>query len=89
MTAENTAPPTYDELTQILVNLPLLVREKRRRLGLSQRDVGKISKLSVATVCRCEAGYDMRLSSVLELLEWVGTPDSLPSSSVDEGNPDR
>ena len=76
MTADNSPPPGYGELAEILTALPLLVREKRRRLGLSLRDVAKVSAISVSTVCRCEAGYDMRLSSVLELLEWVGAPDS-------------
>ena len=89
MATDHTAPADYGELAQVLLNLPLLVREKRRRLGLSQRAVGRGSRVSFATVSRCEAGHDMKLSSVLELLEWIGTPDPPPSSSVDEGDPDR
>jgi hypothetical protein len=81
MTAENDKLTGYGELTAILLNLPLLVREKRRRLGLSLRDVAKVSDVAFSTVSRCESGYDMRLSSVLELLAWVGAPDSPPSPS--------
>lgn len=84
MTAENAPPPAYGELAEVLTALPLLVREKRRRLGLSQRDVGKVSGLSFSTVCRCEAGYDMRLSSVLELLEWIGAPDAAPAGGEEK-----
>jgi len=86
--ADTEKPLAYDELARILLNLPLLVREKRRRLGLSQRGVGRVSRISFATVARCEAGYDLKLSSVLELLEWIGTPDNPPTSSVDEGESD-
>lgn len=79
MTALNEPPAGYAELLRILANLPLLVLEKRRRLGLSQRAAADQTGLTFSTICRAEQGYDMRLSTAMELLEWVGRSDIPPA----------
>jgi transcriptional regulator with XRE-family HTH domain len=47
---------TYDELADLLVQLPLLMREARRARGLRMRDVGQQVGMSASTICRIEAG---------------------------------
>lgn len=81
MTANNEPPAGYAELLRVLDNLPLLVLEKRRRLGLSQRAAAKQTGLTFSTICRAEQGYDMHLSTAMQLVEWVGKPDAPPAPS--------
>ena len=82
-------PTSYDELAEVLDNLPLLLRETRRRRGLSLRKAAQQLEMSFSTVTRFENGEDIVLSNAADILRWIGLPDYPPSSSVDEGNPDR
>lgn len=66
-------PTSYDELIELLAALPLLIREKRRRDGLTLRAAGKATGLSFSTVYRVEQGEsDPTLSHVIVLLRWLG-----------------
>lgn len=66
---------SYIELVDILSNLPILVKEKRRRLQISQRELGRALNMSFATISRFERGEDAMLSSIIPLLKWVGEND--------------
>jgi DNA-binding transcriptional regulator YiaG len=55
-------PTSYEELADVLDNLPLLVREARRRRGLSVRATAKELGTSPSTVSRFENGDDIVLS---------------------------
>lgn len=62
----------YSELIGVLELLPLLVRETRRRRGMSVRAVSRELKMSDATVGAVEKQTtDPTLSTVIALLEWV------------------
>lgn len=68
-------PPTgYTELVEVLEALPTLVREKRRREGLSLRDAAEQAGISAATILRFERGdgVDFR-GTALPLLKWVAS----------------
>lgn len=75
------APTTYDELAYVLGNLPLLLREARRRRGLSLRTAATQLGMSAATVTRFENGEDVMLSNALDILQWIGQPDSLEAQA--------
>lgn len=72
------APTSYDEILDVLDRLPLLVRETRRRRGLSLRAAARESGVGFANLSRCENGAGMHMSTVVPLLRWVGTPDPRP-----------
>jgi hypothetical protein len=72
----DSAPTSYAEVIDILERLPLLVREARRRRGLSLRAAARDAGVGFANISRCENGEGMHLSTVVPLLRWVGTPDS-------------
>jgi predicted transcriptional regulator len=63
----------YADLLSVLANLPVLVREKRRRDGLSLRAAATATGLSFATVHRVESGEDCVLSHARLLIEWVAS----------------
>jgi len=67
-------PTTYDELADVLVLLPTLVREKRRRQGLSLRAAAEAANVSFTVLMRFEQGNGIVLSNAIALLRWVGTP---------------
>lgn len=65
----------YGELIDTLNSLPVLVRETRRRRGMSVRAVGRELDMSDVTIGAVEKGNsDPVLSTVVTLLEWVGRP---------------
>lgn len=67
------APTSYDELASLVENLPLLVREKRRREGLSIREAARQVGCSFSTLHRFESsdqGWNGRL--LPDLLRWLG-----------------
>lgn len=71
----STPPPTtYAELADLLRSLPLLVREKRRRQGLSLRAAADQSGVDFSTMRRYEAGENIMLAAAIDLLVWVGQP---------------
>lgn len=64
----------YDELLDVLDHLPILVREKRRRDGLSVRAAARGLGVSFSTLSRVEHGEDCSLATARALLGWVGAP---------------
>lgn len=68
-------PLSYGELVDILLALPLLVREKRRRNSLTLRAAGDQLGLQASTVMRIERGeVGGQLTTLISLLRWVGQP---------------
>jgi DNA-binding transcriptional regulator YiaG len=66
---------TYAEILAVLDVLPFLVRETRRRRGLSVRQVGELLDLSFSTVSRFEDGKTVHSRHLVTLLRWVAEPD--------------
>lgn len=62
---------SYAQMMEVLDNLPMLVREKRRRLGLSLRAAAKDIGMSATAVTRLERGDDCSLSTIKAMLAWV------------------
>lgn len=69
-------PAPYDELIEVLTNLRLLVRETRRRRGLSIRATADQVGLSHTVISRLEDGAGVQLSNAITLLRWVAVPDT-------------
>lgn len=63
----------YAEIIGVLDNLPLILRETRRRLGVGQREAGRQMGMSFSTVSRIEAGHDCALSHAVAVLRWAAT----------------
>jgi DNA-binding XRE family transcriptional regulator len=64
---------SYDELAQLLDQLPFLVRETRRRRGLTQRAAADEIGCGFSTISRLEAGgADCSLTNAIALLRWIG-----------------
>ena len=63
----------YAEILALLDSLPVLVREKRRREGLSLRQAARDTGLSFSTICRCENGDDIVLTHARALLAWISS----------------
>lgn len=74
----DTPPTSYADLVQLLRNLPLLVRERRRQLGVSQREACRQAGLASSTVSRCEARHDVSLGGAIRLLAWIGGIEEVP-----------
>lgn len=71
-------PSSYGELIDVLFALPTLVREKRRRDGLSLRAAGDDSGVKFNTVTRTERGEHCSLENVIRLMRWLdGRPTTL------------
>lgn len=90
------APTSYAELADVLDRLPLLVRETRRRRGLSLRGAAKDAGVQMANIARCEQGQGLHMATVLPLLRWIGSPDpatcphcgSAPAATTQEAQSD-
>lgn len=70
MTTESLS--SYAELLDLLDHLPVLVREKRRREGLSIRRAAEQNDVSFSTLDRVEKGAECSLAVAKSLLAWVG-----------------
>lgn len=67
-------PTSYDEIVTVLGDLPMLVREKRRRNGLSLREAARQVGVSFSTLDRFEKGEDAQLrATVIPMLWWVSS----------------
>lgn len=67
-------PTGYDELVEVLDGLPLLVREIRRRRGLSIRAAAREVGIPFSNLDRFERREDVSLHlTVLPLLRWVAS----------------
>lgn len=64
-------PTSYTELAEVLVALPLLVREARRARHLSQRKAADQIGVAIATISRIEAGEGLHVASALPILRWL------------------
>ena len=62
---------TYTELAIVLDNLPLLLREERRKRRLSLRQAGEQIGVSFSVVRRFEEGSDCVLSNAVRILQWI------------------
>ena len=63
----------YAELIEVLEALPLLVREQRRRLGITLREAGEQSGVGFNTLYRIEARVsECSLSNAVAILRWLG-----------------
>jgi len=69
-------PAAYDELIDVLTQLRFLVRETRRRRGLSIRATAAQLPVSHTVISRFEEGAGIQLSNAITLLRWVAAPDS-------------
>lgn len=69
-------PAAYDELIKVLTNLRFLVRETRRRRGLSIRAAAEQLGLSHTVISRFEEGAGVQLGNAIVLLRWVAAPDT-------------
>lgn len=85
MADPNSKPASYDELVAVLKNLPLLVRETRRRRGMSLRATAEAVGCSFSTVTRVEAGEDLVLSNAVDIIEWIGLRDDLAGGDSNGG----
>jgi hypothetical protein len=54
-----------------LTDLPAQVAARRGRDGLSLRELGAATGLSINVLSRFENGRDIRLSTAIKLAEWV------------------
>lgn len=76
---------TYDDVIAVVEALPALVRETRRRRGLSLRQVGTSLDVDFNTLGRFERGRQVHSGTLVTLLRWVGTPD--PDAARDQPPP--
>jgi transcriptional regulator with XRE-family HTH domain len=66
---------TYAELSQVLADLPVILREGRRARRLSQRAAAAQIGCSFSTISRAEQGDDgMALSTAKAILRWLDRP---------------
>ena len=63
---------SYLEIARVVELLPTLVREKRRRDGLSLRSAADRIGVAASTVKRFEDGAGIAWETVPVLLRWVG-----------------
>lgn len=71
--SSNIKPTGYAELLQVLDNLPLIVRETRRRKGLSLRAAQAESGVDQGTILSAERGGNLTVANVRALLQWVAS----------------
>jgi transcriptional regulator with XRE-family HTH domain len=67
----NDALSTYGEIVEVIANLPIIVRERRRADGLSMRAAAAVIGCSPSTVVRCEQGKGADADTVVALLKWL------------------
>jgi len=66
------APASYGELVEVLDLLPVLIREARRRRGLTMRDAAAEIGVSISGVSRWEARVgEPDLASTIKVLRWL------------------
>lgn len=73
---------TYSELADVLVSLPLLVREARRAWRLTLREAGEQVGCSASTLSRFENGDELSLPNAIAVLRWL----DIPARPVTEGD---
>lgn len=69
--SDETSPTGYAELLQVLADLPVIVRETRRRKQQSLREAARESGVDASTLNRTEQGKsDPSLKNVVGILRW-------------------
>lgn len=66
-------PTPYAEVLEVIDNLPTIVREARRRKGMTTRQVAATLNLAPSTVTRAEQGKGVHTDTLTTLLHWAGT----------------
>lgn len=80
------APTTYTELAEVIASIPVLIRDKRRRDGLSLREAGRQLDVSFSSVKRWEAGEAIgSTDELMALLRWLG--DARREVTIDQQHP--
>lgn len=69
---------SYDELIDVIENLPVLVRETRRREGLSLRSASEICEVGFNTITRFENGDVVHSENLIRLLRFVAVRGHRP-----------
>lgn len=64
-------PTTYAELADVITNLGLIVRERRRADGLSQRAAARQIDVSNSTISRLESGEHLDGRNLAAVLHWL------------------
>ncbi len=64
----------YDEICDVLAAVPVILRETRRRNGLSMRDAGDRIGVAASTVMRWERQHaEPSTSDIIAILRWAAT----------------
>ena len=69
--SEGSGLSTYAEMMEVLDALPLLIREKRRRDGISMREAARQMGINPAVIHRIENGEGIHLSNARSVLHWL------------------
>jgi transcriptional regulator with XRE-family HTH domain len=65
------APSRYDELVQLLDHMPVIIRETRRRKGLTLHEAAAQSGVPASVLSRVDRGLnDLSLRSLKAVLVW-------------------
>jgi DNA-binding transcriptional regulator YiaG len=69
------APSSYPEIIDVLESLPVMLRETRRRKGLSLRQAAEELDVSFSSVTRWERGQTVGLGIkvIVRVLRWIAT----------------
>lgn len=68
----NIKPSSYSELASVIEKLPILVKENRRRLGLSIRGAATEIDCAFSTISRIENYKNINLANTVSILRWLG-----------------
>ena len=69
--SEGSGLSTYAEMIEVLDALPLLMREKRRRDGISMREAARQMGIGLSVIHRIEGGEGIHLSNARSALRWL------------------
>ena len=61
----------YGELAQVIKELPVLVRERRKQDGSSVREAARRIGVAASTVCRVETGDLPNGENMVLILQWL------------------
>jgi DNA-binding XRE family transcriptional regulator len=68
-------PPTgYDELIEVLLTVPTILRETRRRKALNMLQAGDAIGVAASTIMRWEKGEaEPGIQGIIKILRWAAT----------------
>lgn len=71
---------SYEEIVRVLEDMPVILRETRRRWGMSLRAAGTHLDVSASTLMRWERGETVGLGvpGLAAILRWAAEPARLP-----------